>query len=138
MLLSMKAGIEPMRAALQGSSSSNTEIGRITKAYEQSLDRLEETAQWLLDNRDNEDVVLGAIAFDFMMLAGYVMGAWQLTRSALVADTRLIEGAGNDVFYQQKIATSLFYAQHILPRVETHAIIVLHGGCSMTKFESLV
>ena len=56
--------------------------------------------------------------------------ARSLAKSALAAQTAL--GAGqNTVFMTQKIATALFYAQHILPECATEQTRIMHGSRSL-------
>ena len=51
-----------------------------------------------------------------MMLAGTVIGAWQMGRAAEVAHRKLAAGAGAADFYKSKVITARFYAEEILPR----------------------
>jgi hypothetical protein len=46
---------------------------KIMKAFDHAVSRLEESAQWILENHHKEEINVGAIAFDFMMLAGVVL-----------------------------------------------------------------
>ena len=50
------------------------------------------------------------------MLAGTVIGAWQMGRAATVAHAKLAGKEGNADFYKAKIITARFYAEEILPR----------------------
>ena len=47
------------------------------------------------------------------MLTGNLAAGWQLGRSVLAASAKLAQGEDTE-FMAQKIATALFYAQHIL------------------------
>lgn len=130
--------IAEMQSLLKETHSADCAIQKVLDAFQHALCCLEEASQWVLENHDKEGTVLGGIAFDFMMLAGVVTGGWQMARAAVIADARVAEGEGNSDFYQQKIATSLFYAEHILPRADAYARVVFNGGSSVTamKFES--
>jgi hypothetical protein len=55
-------------------------------------------------------------AFNYMMLSGTVVGAWQMARAALVAQKKLTADAGNADFYKAKLITARFYAEELLPR----------------------
>ena len=50
------------------------------------------------------------------MLAGTVVGAWQMGRAAEVAHKKLADKDGDADFYKAKIITARFYAEEILPR----------------------
>ncbi len=68
-----------------------------------------------------------------MMQTGYLFGGWQLARSALVAQRRITEGSDNP-FYQNKIATTVFYAEQILPRCSGHAGAVASAASSLHSY----
>jgi alkylation response protein AidB-like acyl-CoA dehydrogenase len=75
---------------------------------------------------------LGA-SFDYLMQTGYLFGGWQMGRSALIALRRLREGSDN-IFYEQKLATALFYAEQILPRCSAHAGAVASAAGSLRAY----
>ena len=66
----------------------------------------------------------------YLMLAGYCHSAWQLARQALVAVE--LDGLGAD-----KVATSLFYAAHITPRVLSLADAVMASEQCIKSFDSI-
>jgi len=130
--------IKDMRADIQDSERFDNSMRELIKAFEHAVFRLEESAQWILENHAREEVDIGAIAFDFMMLAGVVSGGWQMTRAAVIATARLSEGVGISEFYRQKIASSLFYAEYLLPRADSYARVVLNGGGSLKECQFLI
>jgi hypothetical protein len=71
-------------------------------------------------------------AVPFLMLAGVVCGGWQMARAALVAKKKLDSiakgGVGDAAFYQAKIGTALFYADHVLSQAGGLRETVLHGA----------
>jgi alkylation response protein AidB-like acyl-CoA dehydrogenase len=78
------------------------------------LDQLEQGVDWLLANAMSDPSVIGASSFNFLMLAGTVLGGALLARgaAAAVADT-----SGTDAgFAKEKVATTAFYCTHVLPR----------------------
>jgi len=78
--------------------------------------RLERATRWLLGKAQDEPAVVYLAAFDYLMLAGTVVGAWQMGRAAEIAHRKLEENAGDADFYKAKIITARFYAEEILPR----------------------
>jgi hypothetical protein len=50
------------------------------------------------------------------MLAGNLVAGWQMARSMLVAERKLADGEDPE-FMRRKIASALFYAEHVLTRV---------------------
>jgi hypothetical protein len=64
------------------------------------------------------------------MLWGYVAGAWQLGRSALIAEKKL-----DDTFYAAKLVTARYYADHVLPKAIGYAHEVTTGGSTTMGFK---
>ena len=68
-----------------------------------------------------------------MMQTGYLLGGWHLARSALVAGAKIAAG-DNSAFYQQKMATAVFYAEHVLPRCSGHAGSIANAGGTLQSY----
>ena len=79
-----------------------------SKAFEESVDFVVAHAR-----TDIRAVYAGSVPY--LMLAGTVIGGWNMARAALVAQAK-IESGDKDPFYATKIKTARFYADHILPR----------------------
>ncbi|MCW5573895.1 MAG: acyl-CoA dehydrogenase [Steroidobacteraceae bacterium] len=78
-----------------------------------------------------------AVAVPYLLLAGTVLGAWQLAKSASIAAERLAAGAGGDAdFYRAKLATARFYAAQILPRADALARVVQEGGAAVAEVDA--
>lgn len=67
----------------------------------------------LNDQGDREEIL--ANCHDFMMLSGYICGAWQLLRS--------LHFCSDDDFGLEKKKTAEFYINRILPRANAHAAV---------------
>jgi len=96
--------------------------------YAASIARAKEVREWILENAANDRQIMGAVAFDFLMLMGYLSGAWVMARSAVAA--KALETEQNPYgapFLGAKVATACFYAEHFLPRVEQHAQTLMTG-----------
>jgi hypothetical protein len=70
-------------------------------------------------------------AVPFLKLMGIVCGGWQLARSALIAQQRLSEGKGDKSFYEAKVKTSRFYADHVLTQAPALRNTVVHGAAGV-------
>ena len=92
------------------------DLDSIRKAVATGRQRLDEGTNWLLGKAQDEPAVVGLAAFDYMMLAGTVIGAWQMARAAEIVHRKLESKAGNADFYKAKLITARFYAEEILPR----------------------
>lgn len=85
------------------------------QAYEASINYVLESA------KDNKPRAVYAGSVPYLMLSGYVHAGWQLALAALKCQNR------NEDFYRKKMATAVFYAAHLLPRVSALSASVLVG-----------
>jgi 3-(methylthio)propanoyl-CoA dehydrogenase len=94
----------------------------------QGIDSLVAATEYILTNfqANPRKVMFGSVPF--LRLFGIVAGGWQLARGANISAARLAEGKGDPAFYQGKIATARFYADHVLAAAPGLAHTVLHGG----------
>ena len=96
--------------------------------YMSSITRAREVRQWILDTASQDRNTLGAVAFDFMMLMGYLCGAFAMAKGASKAKALSnLDNAYGTSFLDAKVATARFYAEHYLPRVEQHAQTLMTG-----------
>ncbi len=100
-----------------------TSLAQARGAYETALD-------WLLENSRKDIDAAFAGSVPFLMLAGTLAAGWKLAKGALAAQTALDNGQ-DARFMTQKIATALFFAQHILPECTTEHTRILHGSRSL-------
>ena len=70
---------------------------------------------------------VAAGAEPFLELMGIVAGGWQLARGAMAAQAKINAGE-TDAFYKAKIATTRFYADHVLSRADGLAYTVTNGA----------
>jgi alkylation response protein AidB-like acyl-CoA dehydrogenase len=103
---------------------------------ERAIDALQAAADWIRAHADAAGVVPGAVAYNFMMLAGTVAGGWQFAVAANAAERRLATGAGNADFLRTKLVTARFYAEQILPRAQMHAEAVQAGAAAIMALDA--
>jgi hypothetical protein len=109
-------------------ANGGAELESIRTAVATGRQRLEDATKWLLGKAQENPAVSFLAAFDYLMLAGTVIGAWQMGRAADVAQTKLANNDGDADFYKAKITTAKFYAEQILPRSACHFEAVTSGG----------
>jgi alkylation response protein AidB-like acyl-CoA dehydrogenase len=108
-------------------------IATIAQGLATALAEMESSTAHLVQVMGEEvSSALGA-SFEYLMQTGYLFGGWQLARSARVALQRLQDGSDN-VFYEQKIVTALFYSEQILPRCAGHAAAVANAVGSLQSY----
>jgi hypothetical protein len=109
-------------------ASAGADFESIRTAITTGHQRLEDATKWLLGKAQENPAVAFLAATDFLMLAGTVIGAWQMGRAAVVAQTKLDNSDGDADFYKAKITTAKFYAEQILPRSASYFEAVTSGG----------
>ena len=70
-------------------ASCGPDLDSIRKAVAKGRKRLEEATNWLLGKAQDEPAVVYLAAFDYLMLAGTVIGGWQMGRAAEIAHRKL-------------------------------------------------
>ncbi|GGK61167.1 acyl-CoA dehydrogenase [Amphritea balenae] len=121
----LNALIEEMRQTISATSGSAfaVEGGRLQDA----VVALEQSRDQLLASGDNPQFA-ATVAYNFLMLAGTVVGAWQLLRQALQAETELEAEGADQLFLTSKQMTARFYISQILPRYLGYAVAVSDGA----------
>jgi len=101
------------------------ELKTFSKILEKNLKYLEEFTRWLENkNKDKKDDVSSACN-DFLKILGYVSLGFSWFKITKVSLDKL---ADNKNFYEEKINTSKYFYNKILPRIETHFNSALSGS----------
>jgi acyl-CoA dehydrogenase len=107
------------------------DMAAIREAFSAALTAAEECVSWIVITYGNDIKAAHAGAVPFLKLMGIVCGGWQLARSALVARQRLSEGKGDKSFYEAKIKTARFYADHVLTQAPGLRNTIVHGAAGV-------
>ena len=78
---------------------------------------------------DIKGVFAGSVPY--LKLAGMVFSGWQMARAALVAAQQIAAGSDDADFLKAKIATSRFYADHILSQASGVRNSVIEGSAGV-------
>ena len=115
--MTAKALIGMMRATENELANAQGEmLNAVHMRLKAGIDALEETVDWLVSQYASDVKAAAAGSVPFLMLVGVVSGGWQMARAALVAQKKLTTGSGDTAFYQAKLGTARFYADHELTR----------------------
>jgi hypothetical protein len=74
-----------------------------------------------------------AVAVPFLKLAGMTFGGWLMAKAAAIASQRLAAGSAERDFYNAKLQTARFYAEHLLPGALALAKTVRSGALSVVE-----
>ncbi|MEQ5870766.1 acyl-CoA dehydrogenase [Sagittula sp. NFXS13] len=117
------AQIAETEAKLASGDASARAIGTNLKTARAAF---ETALGWMLENSRTDIDAAFAGSVPFLMLTGTLAAGWSLAKGALAAQT-----GQDNAFLTQKIATALFYAQHILPECTTEQNRILFGSQSL-------
>src|SRR5262245_13944917 len=117
-----KAWIAEVRK-LDGQLAGHPEI---RKALADGVKAVEESVDFIVGAKDPRVQFAGAVPF--LKLMGIVAGGWQMARAALAAQKKLSE---DKPFYEAKIATSRFYADHVLVQAPALRNTVVNGAAGV-------
>jgi 3-(methylthio)propanoyl-CoA dehydrogenase len=101
------------------------EFAAIRAQFAAAVAALKDAVEWMVATYGKDTRAAHAASVPYLKLWGLTAGGWQMARSALVAQKRLVEGKGDAEFYRAKIATARFYADYFLPQTGAlkHAIV---------------
>ena len=94
------------------------------QSFIESVERLESTVDWLVANAPANPDLPGAASVNVLMLAGTVLGGWQMAKSALAASQ---DSRYDDAFREAKLCTARFYMEAVLPRSAAYAEAAMAG-----------
>jgi alkylation response protein AidB-like acyl-CoA dehydrogenase len=98
----------------------------IRKALAEGVQAVEECVGFIVGTKDPRAQFAGAVPF--LKLMGIVAGGWQMARAALAAEKKKSEDPG---FYEAKIATARFYADHVLVQAPGLRNTVVNGAAGV-------
>lgn len=110
-------------------------FGAIRHGLGAGIAAVEESVAYIVATygRDIKAASVGSVPF--LKLLGVVAGGWQMGRAALVAAEKLAAGSGDAAFYQTKIVTARFYADHVLAQAPGLAYAVMNGAAGALDLE---
>ncbi|MBT4493887.1 MAG: acyl-CoA dehydrogenase [Gammaproteobacteria bacterium] len=89
-------------------------------------DNLREASSYLVENAQSHQKFVGAVAYNFLMMMGYVAGGWYMAKSAEIAFANL--DGDEKAFYEKKLTSARFYFSQLLPRHRSYMDAVTGGA----------
>jgi butyryl-CoA dehydrogenase len=90
---------------------------------------------FIVANMKSDIKAVFAASVPYLKLAGIVLGGWQMARAAAIARTRLNEGSADQAFYQAKLGTARFYADHILAQAPGLSVTIVCGAVGVMALD---
>lgn len=119
--------VSEMRGVDAPLANAGDELAVLRQAFARALDELVQCSTHILSGEKRDPDLPGAVAFDYLMLIGTVIGGWQLARGALVALEQLAAGADRS-FHEVQVVLAKYYAEHVLPRCFAHGAAIRAGS----------
>jgi hypothetical protein len=124
-------GVIAQMRELHGALTKIPSLPGVAAVFSDAVDALERAVGYAAANyeADVRSVAVGAVPL--LKLFGIVAAGWQLLRSALIAQQRLDAPQQANLpaaFYEAKIATARFYADHLLAQAPGLAHTVVQGA----------
>ena len=113
------------------SACASEDLAAICQRLSAGSNALENVVDFIVANikSDIKGVFAGSVLY--LKLAGVVLGGWQMARAALIADCKLKAGEGDVKFYQAKIVTARFFADHILSQAVAYRTAIVEGSAGV-------
>jgi alkylation response protein AidB-like acyl-CoA dehydrogenase len=115
----MKLLIADMRATVAELAASDS-LQDLGADLDIAVNDLEMAVDSVISNAPDDPHLPGAASVNLLMLAGTVLGGWQMARAALAVANGCDTVASDTAFCEAKIITSRFYVRHILPRATAY------------------
>ena len=121
--------IEAMRAVeAELGAAGDDAFAAIARSLGIGISEVEQAVAYILATYGKDVKAASVGSVPFLKLLGIVAGGWQMGRAALVAQRKLETGEGEASFYQAKIVTARFYADHVLAQASGLAYAIVNGA----------
>ncbi|MSP97507.1 MAG: acyl-CoA dehydrogenase [Betaproteobacteria bacterium] len=112
-------------------ASKNADIAAIRASLAAGAKAVAACVEYIVATAGTDPHAAFSGAVPFLKLMGMVCGGWQMARAALVAEKKLAQSAGDAGFYQAKISTARFFADHVLVQASGLADTMVKGSASV-------
>lgn len=124
-----KALIQVMRATeAELGKAEGDDMAAIRRSFSAALTAFSDCVEWIAGNYEKNVKAVHAGSVPFLKLTGIVTGGWQMARSAMVAQRALSKGSSEKAFYEAKIITARFFADHFLTQAPAYRAAIVDGA----------
>ena len=92
---------------------------------------LEVVVTYVAGTMKSDILAVFAGSVPYLKLAGIVLGGWQMARAAIIAHNKLAAGDGERAFFEAKIGTARFFADHLLSQASSLRIAIIEGSAGV-------
>ena len=123
------AQVRATEAELEGATSGD--LAAIRNQLAAGSKALEEVVDYIVANMKSDIKGVFSGSVPYLKMAGIVLCGWQMARAALIAQKKLDAGEGDARFYQAKIATARFFADHLLSQAAGYRAAIVGGSAGV-------
>lgn len=123
---SVIAEVRDTAAELSKAQSDDLKI--IGKRLSDASAALEDVVNFIVSSAKSDIKAAFAGSVLYLKMAGVVFGGWQMGRAALAAARKLSAGEGDAAFYQAKIVTARFFADHYVSTASASRAAIVEGS----------
>ncbi len=116
-------------------ASDAADLKAIARRLDAGSQALADVVAFVVANAKGDVKGVFAGSVPYLMLAGIVLGGWQMARAAQVATTRLAEGGHDADFLKAKVATARFFADHLLSKAAGLRDGIVEGAAAVMALE---
>jgi butyryl-CoA dehydrogenase len=109
-------------------ASDNADLHAIQRQLAAGTSALEQVVEFIATHGKSDIKRVFAGSVPYLKLAGIVFGGWQMARAALIAERKLKAHDADAGFYQAKIGTARFFAEHVLAQADGLRIAIVDGS----------
>jgi len=117
------------------SELADTDLATLAQGFAAALAALEDATRHYLQNVATDPDLGSAVGVDYLMLAGNVVCAWLMGRSAIAAQEK-VDAGSSDPYYRHKVSSAIYFAEHVLPRAQAQALMVKAGSASIMAIDA--
>ena len=119
----------------QLAATSSADLQAISHHLAAAATALEEVVAYVIANIQSDIKGVFAGSVPYLKLAGIVLGGWQMARAALIAQHKCDAAQGDASFYQAKIATARFFADHFLSQAGGYRTAIVAGSSGVLALD---
>lgn len=123
-LMELLADMTETLGALE--KADDTNLKAIAKRFKVAMSSAEEAGKWMLGQ--NDATMPSATSVEFLMLMGRLAGGWMIARGAVAANQLKSEAGADMPFLDTKIMLARYYAERMLPLVESGKTIITESA----------
>ena len=127
----VSAFVSEMRSVDAQLANAGEDLAVVRQALARGLDEVVLCSTHLLTGERRDPELVGAAAFNYLMLVGTVIGGWQLARGALAAIAASGAPGADRAFLDTQVLLAKFYAEQVMPRALAHGAAVRAGSASI-------